>query len=175
MALTENERELLAVVKYYNAHKPQVARLVNKLTRGFDMESVASLTGFTPDEIGDFIDAYFEKKNAVKKPGPIKKQTEENEGDKFDLSEEQVEESTHKPKPIVLTSDSSLAERVAYEMSMQIGAKFKSGDKFYGQKAAMAEFQCTAATVTEAFKFLLERNLIEQAEPGNFRKGYVVK
>lgn len=45
MALTPAEKELLAVVKYYNDNKKDIARLVTKLNRGFDIEATSTVTG----------------------------------------------------------------------------------------------------------------------------------
>ena len=161
VALNQNEKELLAVVRYFNSERKSVAKLVAKLLKDFDVADVQALTGFDVDEVWAWKSlAPKRTANTINKLGPTK------------LTKKLIE----KPKDVTLelTAESSLSERVAYEMSMTIGAKFQQGDKFFSQKEAMAEFECSAGTVTEAFTLLVEKNLIEYAD-GNWRKGYVVK
>lgn len=168
MALNETDRELLAVVKYYNDNKKGVIRLVNKLANSFDLTSISHVTGFSVDEIGDILDASPKpkaRKSRAKKPiqpDPVIATVEESK-------------STKPRRGIILHAGSDLAERLAHDLSMHIANNMQPGDKWLSQKTIMQKFECTAASAAGANGALLEYNWIEQVEPGNFRKGYVVK
>jgi hypothetical protein len=153
--LNENEKELLPVIRYYNTKRADksVARLVRKLTQNLDMESAASLTGFSVREVDELISSLPKRKS---KP-PIEK-----------------------VEPIEPTfNEATTADRVAGDLARSWAdgwkAEFKSGDKFLSSKHLMERYQISKADATLVFDLLQREGFIEQAEPGNFRKGYVVK
>jgi hypothetical protein len=78
------------------------------------------------------------------------------------------------PESITLGPDSNLIERVAYELSMEIGAKFKKGDKFYTKKETMQAYDCGNATAEKALRLLREHGWLQYID-GNHRKGFEVK
>lgn len=175
MALNESDRELLAVIKYFNEQraKKRVSRLVAKLDKDFGRNATVDLTGFTVKDIREMVEATPTRK----KPETVKVNGKKVVGsfvaDTVKMFDEVLE--PEKPKnPITIDSDSSLHERIAYEMSMQIGAKFKPGNAFYTTKQAMEVFECGKETAQGALVMLREKGLIEYAN-GNWRKGYVVK
>jgi hypothetical protein len=169
MALNENEKELLAVVKYYNDQRKPIAKLVKKLVDGFGVEATGNLTGYTDAQIYAAVKSIPARKPRQKKQ-PV-------EPIAIEEAEKLIVNTKLKPKtvPVIqLHADSPTHERVAYEMSMQIGDKFKSGDAFYTTKTAMETFEIGQETARGAMRLLHEKGLIEYAN-GNFRNGYVVK
>ena len=181
MALTDKEKELLAVVRYYNENKKLVAKLVTKLMKDFNLADVKVLTNLNGDEIMKLQEMTF------RKPGPSKAtkkvqasireasaELDPEMGDTLVEIEGETYVMDHKLSDVItLDADSPLHERIAYEMSMQIGAKFKSGDAFYSTKTAMEEFGASQERVRAALKLLKEKNLIEYRD-GIAKKGYVV-
>lgn len=168
MALNKDQQELLAVVKYYNdmLKNKSVARLAAKLEREFGLAVAAQLTGFTTSEIDKFVVQIPPRKVSEKKPKP---EILEVTGMEFKEGDDNSRSSV-----ITLTADASLHERIAYEMSMQIGAKFKKGDRFYSTREGMDAFGFDKNVIQGALAILREKNLIEYRD-GSFRKGYIVK
>jgi hypothetical protein len=179
MALTQNEKDLLAVVRYYNGEKVKVIRLVVKLATQFDFESAAAMTGFTLAEVDQIVTNYDRKRaKTVKSMGKrigsqrvAEKVMNEKQPDLFKEPEPQIKIGL----PIELNADSPLSERVAYDMAQAISQELKGGDYFWTQKEAAQKFQVNVNTVSAATKILFEKKWIEREEPNNSRSRYVVK
>jgi hypothetical protein len=168
VALNQNEKELLAIVRHYNENKKNVARLVKKLLNDFTLADVKALTGFNGDEI-------YQLQQMVYTPKRRKNATER-------LAEKLVKQDPIKGTEldgyrlaIDLNAESNVAQRVAYDIAEAIESELSPGDPFWGQKALCKKFDCTHRTAGLATRILRSHNWIEEAEPGNFRKGYVVK
>lgn len=177
--LNQNEKELLKVVRYFNTQRTQTAKLVKKLMESFDVEDVAIMTGFDEGEVYAWqaMAPERKKKTLTEKVEDLKKRPAYQEMKKAAEEVAVTESKTERVLPalISINGESSIAERLAHEMSVIITDELKSGDKFYSRKEAMTKFECGGSTVTEAFGILFSKGWIEFAEPGNFRKGYVVK
>lgn len=152
--LSRDEKELLAVVKYYTGHRKAIARLLTKLQAANDDETVKAITGLTSVEIHALLLSTSELK-----PSRLTQKTV----------------AVNAAEPIELGSKSTVAVRVAYDMAQAIAQEFKPGDAIWGQKEAMVEFQCVSRTVSQAFKILREKGWIEYANPKNHRFGNIVK
>ena len=164
MALTAAEKELLAVVKYYNGQrdKKTIAKLVVKLDQEFGRDVAMTLTGFETKEIDGFYSVITPRKPRKK----VEKAPAVTKVDEWDVDRRLA---------IHLNAESDLAQRVAHDMAAHIDTKMNPGDAWLSRKEAMEKFECKSATLTKANGILLSHNWIEEAEPGNFRKGYVVK
>lgn len=178
MALSAAEKELLAVVKYYNEQKAKgkVARLILKLNKDFGYSATKDLTSFNKEEIEAFVKAEFERKaiNTLKKY--TTKPSAFTEARMEAVKPEVVQETASEVvEPlIVLDEESPTHKRLAFDMARKVGTKFHKGDAFYTTKTAMEEFGLGQETVRAALKLLKEKGLIDYRD-GNFRNGYVVK
>jgi hypothetical protein len=192
MALTPAEKELLAVVQYYNEQRRtnKVRNLCGKLYSttggGLEISDIARLTGFSEEQAREFVNAFLgrgmtkkkldtaEKKVAQKKRKVgakriAEKLTNENPVDLFD------EPTGNRRLAIHLNANSDLPQRIAHDIAAAVNRELKPGDKFWGGKELRTRFECSEKSRSEAVKILVNHNWIELAEPGNFRKGYIVK
>jgi hypothetical protein len=176
MALTSAEKELLAVVRYYNEQraKNKIAKLLDKLNRDFDFETIESMTGFRKAEIGSMLHSVRNERparNRINELGPSKATKKA-----MTRIEGQLEPTGKVgPRFNVEHLSGRIAQEYFEEISSKTNKRFVSRDNFVTQKQMMAEKEITAKTASEVFSLLREDDLIEFAEPGNFRKGYVVK
>lgn len=172
--LTPSEKELLPVIRYANSKRKEVARLVTKLTRNFDMETVCDMTGFSVKEIDQLITVNSVPGTKPKRKNTTERQIEQSKKDRFDLFEPEPTGNSRR-LAIHLSAESDLPQRLAHDMAAHITREMKPGDTWFSRKEVMAKFDCGSASLTVANGILLKHNWIELAEPGNFRKGYVVK
>lgn len=181
MALTNKEKELLAVVKYFNSElaNKHIARLVTKLNKDFGWQVTCELTGFEKVDVEGFALSIPPRKTRKDKLGPTKatkKIQEDLRAELVQLDGEAFFNGEVKPtskNPITLDSDSPLHERIAYSMAGKIGIEFNSGDSFYSTKQAMETFDGSQDRVRAALRLLKDNGLIDYRN-GNPRQGYVV-
>lgn len=162
--LSKSEKELLAVVKYYNSQKRAIGRLLMKLDKEYSLAEVLSMTGYSVWDVEDF------SRSLKRELKPSKRTQKVMEQGRKDL-----EEFENYRIAIQVDSKSTVAVRVAYDMAQAIAQEFKPGDAIWGQKEAMEKFQCVSRTVSQAFKILREKGWIEYANPKNHRFGNIVK
>jgi ribosomal protein S25 len=178
--LTPSEKELLAVIRYYNSQRKQIARLVKKLNENFYLPVVKDMTGFNGDEIYRYIQMV-PVANRINNLGPskaTKKALSKFESEPVDLFDE-------KPKPRKRTprkkseprfNTTVLEGRVAQEIFTMIrDGELSSGDKFWSRKELMQQFEIGNSTAGQVLKLLSADGLIEFIDPERIRLGYKVK
>lgn len=198
--LNENEKELIAVVRYYNEqrNKGRVGRLVRKIAKNIDVEGAASMTGFSVREVEAFcgggenllkpltgfemetVTKYMGKKPSTptKKAaaGIVKAESNAiNNPGPSKATKKVMAKVESQRLAIHLNAESDLPQRLAYDMAAHIEKEMKPGDAWLSRKEVMEKFECGSASLTIANGILLKHNWIELVEPGNFRKGYRVK
>lgn len=163
MALTQEDRELLAVVKYYNKQRRRnkIIKLITKLFKsmngGNQVSEIARMTGFNETEVREMLG----KKVAIdsdRPPAQIEYYTTGN-----------LENFTPR------FSSEVLYGRIAQKIYDQWDERFKSGERFMTQKEIMEEMGCSNRTAQNVLKALERNRLIKLLHPANPRAGYVVK
>jgi hypothetical protein len=162
--LTDDEKNLIRVSKFYHSNESDIEKLVVKFVKNmnFDRGTVGDMFGISRQQVTGIVRRLgFTAEFNTPKP---------KEAATFD---ERLTEMAVRPGP--LFDESELAGRISNELHEQFGSRFKQGDKFTSRKELMQAFEITSKTAGDVMANLVRADLIEFAEPGNFRKGYVVK
>lgn len=171
--ISKRESDLLAVVRYFNSEKRNIAKLVAKLYEMHDLSTVKEMTGFTGDEIFELGDLAF---NLVPKKRPLIGKIEgQLETSKREKLKGEPDISGWDRRAIHVSAESDMPTRIASDASKFIEHDLRPGDKWLSQKEFLAKYDCSLGTVAIVNKILVDHNWIEQVEPGNFRRGYKVK
>lgn len=172
--LTQSEKELLAVVRYYANNKKAIAKLLVKLGNNFGDEVTSSMTGLTDTEINSLVFSYASKRNATKAIGNAKKApAKPNKAAKETAATEAVEGSER--LAIHLNSESDLVTRIADDVTKAIESELKPGDPFWRSRVLIDRFGARSNTAPLVNKILVEHNWIQPVDESNKRKGYMVK
>lgn len=172
MALTPKERELLAVVKYYNSQRLNVRKLVAKLFREVGINATQSQTGFTVTEVFELLKHIpaTERKKIEKR---IQSETEKK------VAERRVTKKRTEPKKTTeQKTGNTIADRVADEIRELIDNRadgFCEGEVLMGQRELIQRFQTSATTISKVVNILREENSIKRIDPSNPRSQYVIR
>lgn len=169
MALNQNDKDLLAVCRYFNkeVENKHVARLVAKLLKDFNLDNVRALTGFSENEIKVLVASVAPK---TKKHKTLPEVSAERR-----KASEVIDSEPETRLAIHLNAESDLVQRVAYDVSKAIESELQPGDMYWNVREIMERFSCGSATVTKANRILVSYNWIQNADESNKRKGYIVK
>jgi hypothetical protein len=167
--LSKDENDLIKVAKYFHDNHSEFERVVVKMVKvlNLDAASVSHMTGISPQQVRGIVrrvgfTAEFMQPKKAKALKNVDAVAENYQPENRRLA-------------IHVNANSDIPQRVAHDMAAIIHRDMNPGDKWLSAKEAMAQFQCTAKTVTIANQILIDHNWIEMTEPGNFRKGYKVK
>lgn len=194
--LTQNERELLAVVKFFNANVKKIDRMVVKLVNNLGVESAALLTGYTENTVKAIV-ADFKLENAKRK---ITLKNSEGEKLPSDLSTvkpkrkfrtkterllaeepitEMVDEELAKQGEtrlaIHINAESDVATRIAYDVAKAIESELQPGDRLWKNKELNERFGSNTNNAPTVRRILIDHNWIQPVDESNPRMGYVVK
>lgn len=146
--LNEDEKRLLAVVKYFNDNRKNVAKLVKKLDENFEVATVTHMTGFDANVIDALVNSVPARKSRVKKEKVV---------DAVEVNE--PADVTKAAEPIFPVH--TIVGRLANELFDHIDkASFKPGDDFLSIREIIETFECTKATAERALNLLKEKNVL---------------
>lgn len=150
MALTQKDRELLAVIKYFNEEvkNKHVGRLVIKLNKEFGRDVAKQLTGFSDYEIDAFV-------MAVPKAKPSKQVQKLLDNSKAEIAALDAE-----AEPLFDTT--TIAGRLANDLHDYIRANLNSGDAFLTQREVMQKFSVERASAVRAIRYLVQKDILER-------------
>ncbi|GHF92335.1 GntR family transcriptional regulator [Streptomyces griseosporeus] len=183
MALNKDEKELLALVRYYHTQvqKKKVIRLVGKLFSqsggGLDVPDISAVTGIPEPEVRAMLNEHLAPKSKPKlkkfEPSAEKVKAEIMQPDTFpELDEPTGPELPEQPKEIKFGS--MLADRVAKDIYHKHVEPMAPGMPLPSGRELAAEFQCGSRSIRDAIKILVGYNLIKPINPDNLRLGYEV-
>lgn len=160
--LTPKDKELLAVVKYYNDNVSKIDRLVVKLVNGLGVESAAILTGYTESTVAVICDDYAAEKAKRQPKKPAKSKVEKG----AEVTERLA---------IHLNTESDSIQRIAYDVSKAIERELQSGDTLWSNKEMAERFGRPASNRwMKVHDVLVSHNWTKPIEENNRRLGYVV-
>lgn len=164
MNLNAEQKELLAVVKYYNeqVRKGNVRKLVHRLFTvsggGYEVEQIADMTGISEWHVRDMI-------NTSLTPKPRRSK---------EFKPKEILNPTYR-MAIHVDSESDPIQRVAYDAAKFIDSDLKPGDMFLSTKEMCDKFQITNRTCSLVKRILVSHNWIQPVSEANKRLGYLVK
>jgi hypothetical protein len=158
--LTPKDKELLAVVKYYNDNVSKIDRLVVKLVDGLGVESAAILTGYTESTVAVICDDYAAEK-AKRQPKKVAKAVEGAE-----VTERLA---------IHLNAESGSIQRIAYDISKAIERELQSGEMLWPNREMAERFGRPAGNSwAKVHEILISHNWTKPVNESNRRYGYIV-
>jgi phosphoribosyl-AMP cyclohydrolase len=163
--LKPEEKELLAVIRYYNEQrkKKNVDRLIGKFFSrpygGLEIPEIAALTGFSEDEVTEMVNWSLAPKRKKK----------------ADVVAEPEPTRNSERLAIHLNAESDAVQRIAYDVAKAIERELEPGDMLWGSKELNQNFGATSGNVAEVRRILVSHNWIQPVDESNKRKGYVVK
>lgn len=161
--LNPKDKELLAVVKYYNDNISKIDRLVVKLVDGLGVESAAILTGYTEATVAVICDDYAAEKAKRQPKKTAKPKTEK------------VEPVEVKRLAIHLNAESGSIQRIAYDVSKAIERELQSGDMLWPNKEMAERFgRPSGNSWSKVHEILVSHNWTKPVNESNRRHGYIV-
>lgn len=174
--LTQNEKELLAVVKYYNGNEKKIDRLIYKLVEGLSIEQAAILSGYNEETVKAIHREVKESKPKRKFRTTTERMLEQAKTEIPAMVDEELVKQGETRLAIHVNSTSERPVRIAHDISKRLEkGELKSGDQFWTTRDIIERFSVSRGTATEAIRILRKHNWIEYIDPNRVRLGLKVK